>query len=355
MKKKIIISLFIGIIFSTAAMYMAFRNIPLNELISYLQTVNYFWFLPALILGVFSFFIRVLRWKTIVNSVSPVSFMGIYHPLMTGFMLNCILPGRIGEIARPAILLKQEKIPFSTGMGTVVAERAFDLISLIILFTLLISQVDVDPDLAVTFGNYELSAAIFESVCSGILKVAIVLIAGIILINIKSLRNIMGSTILSLPSCLFFLNATAKKSLSEKLLQPIVNLLENFSLGFTLLKSPKKIIACMVLSLMVWLTQAFSYHIMTFGCPGVELSFIQTATVMVIICFAISLPSVPGFWGLWEAGGIFALSLFSVARENAAGYTLANHVVQIIPVIIIGMISAFIIGFNIKQLYIERH
>ena len=73
-------------------------------------------------------------------------------------------------------------------------------------------------------------------------------------------------------------------------------------------------------------------------------------TVMVIVCFFISLPSVPGFWGLWEAGGIFALSLFGVTVEEAAGFTLANHAIQVIPVIITGFLSAMHLSVNIRQM-----
>ncbi|MCD4805777.1 MAG: flippase-like domain-containing protein, partial [Desulfobacterales bacterium] len=75
---------------------------------------------------------------------------------------------------------------------------------------------------------------------------------------------------------------------------------------------------------------------------------------MIIICFFIALPSVPGFWGIWEAGGIFALSLFGISAKEAAGFTLANHAIQIFPVIIIGVISAMLSGVDTLQILKER-
>ena len=71
---------------------------------------------------------------------------------------------------------------------------------------------------------------------------------------------------------------------------------------------------------------------------------------MVIVCFFISLPSVPGFWGLWEAGGVFGLMIFGVSAKDAAGFTLANHVFQMVPVIVIGLISLVITGVSVVQL-----
>ena len=70
---------------------------------------------------------------------------------------------------------------------------------------------------------------------------------------------------------------------------------------------------------------------------------------MIIICFFIALPSVPGFWGVWEAGGVFAMVLFGVPHETAAGFTLANHAVQVFPVIIVGLLSAMAISVNVMQ------
>jgi len=76
---------------------------------------------------------------------------------------------------------------------------------------------------------------------------------------------------------------------------------------------------------------------------------------MVIICIFIALPSVPGFWGLWEAGGIFALTLFSVSTKIAAGYTLANHAIQLLPILIIGIASAIMISVNILTISYDKY
>ncbi len=355
MKKKLIISLLTGLAFSAATLWLAFHNIQLSEIVTYLHKVNYLWVLPMLTIGLFSFLIRIVRWHLIINSTtSKASFKVVYHTLMTGFMLNCILPGRIGEIARPVILKKQSNVPFSTGLATIVAERIFDITALITLFAALLSTIEIDPNLVVTFGGYKISADILSDVFSGLIKLSILLITGIISINIKTIRSLIIRITLKIPSWLFFLNSNYKQAVYNKIAVPVSEMIENFSGGLTLLNNPVKVLICILLSYSVWITQAASYYLMSLGCPGIELSFLEIATVMVIICFTISLPSVPGFWGLWEAGGIFALAVFSVARDYAAGYTLINHVFQIVPVIIVGGISAFITGININQLYTKR-
>jgi uncharacterized membrane protein YbhN (UPF0104 family) len=71
---------------------------------------------------------------------------------------------------------------------------------------------------------------------------------------------------------------------------------------------------------------------------------------MVIVCFFIALPSVPGFWGLWEAGGVFALALFGISNQQAVAYTLVNHAAQLFPVISIGLLSAMVTSVNIFKI-----
>jgi len=117
-----------------------------------------------------------------------------------------------------------------------------------------------------------------------------------------------------------------------------------------LVRNPVQLLSCIGMTLFIWALTALSYVIFAMGCPGISLSLLEFTTVMVIICFVIALPSVPGFWGLWEAGGVFALSIFGITEKDALGFTLANHATQIFPVIGIGLISALITSVNILQL-----
>jgi uncharacterized membrane protein YbhN (UPF0104 family) len=131
-------------------------------------------------------------------------------------------------------------------------------------------------------------------------------------------------------------------------------MIDNVAAGLTLVKHPRRFIACSALTVAIWGITLLSYHVFTLGCPGIILGITQLATLMVVVCFFIALPSVPGFWGLWEAGGVFALSLFAIPAKDAAGFTLVNHAIQMFPIIIVGWISALITGSNILQLFNKK-
>jgi len=353
MKKKTTISLILGVLISALALFLAFRNVPFSDLINYLASINYFWTLPAVLIASISFALRAYRWQIILESARKVSFWQAFHPLMIGFMINCILPGRVGEVARPAILKRRESVPFSTGLATVAAERVFDVTILLVLFAALFVMVKIDPNLDITFGGYHLNRQTLIIAGRSILQMLLVLIAGIIMVSFGKTRKAINSFIMGIPTAFFFTTTAFKNKIQTRFCTPLIEFVDNFASGLALVKNPTMIYICIGLSIVIWGLAALSYYIMALGCPGIELSFLEISATMIIICFFIALPSVPGFWGIWEAGGVFALTLFGVSAKEAAGFTLANHAVQIFPIIIIGLVSAMVTSINIWQVSYE--
>ncbi len=354
MKNHLLISLTIGIALSVAALYFAFRNVPLGDLVVYLGSINYVWVIPATFLVLLSFFVRALRWQFILASTHKIGIWPAFHPMMIGFMINCIFPGRLGEFARPAILQKKEQVPFGTGIATVAAERVFDVAALVTFAVITLTAIDINPEVQIVFGNFQLNRATLEILFNRIILMGILLMIGMIAVSIPSIRRAIHQLILALPLLFIFASETTKTKIRVKACEPLTRFVDNIAKGFTLVKHPQKIIICSIYSLLVWIIAAFSYYAFSFGSPGVQLTFTEMFAVMVIICLFIALPSVPGFWGLWEAGGVFAMSLFGTSSDVAAGFTLANHAVQMFPVIVVGFVSAIITSVNIWQLSYEK-
>ena len=355
MNTKMMTSLLVGIALSAVTLFLAFRNVPFNDLVAYLRSINYVWIIPAAAIVFISYLLRAWRWQVILASNHAIKFWPAYHPMMIGFMINCVLPGRVGEVARPVILKRQQGVPFTTGLATVAAERVFDMMMLIVLFAAVLAFVQVDPELDITFGKYNLNRSTLEAVAGSMIKLSVVLIVGIILVSLEKTRAMINAAITAAPRLLFFMGKNWQAQIEQKITTRLVGLVNNVAAGFDMLKQPAKLLACGGLTILVWVLSAVSWYLFTLGCPGLTLSIMEITAVMVIVCFFIALPSVPGFWGLWEAGGVFALTLFGISINEAAGFTLANHAVQMFPVIIMGFVSAIASGVNVWRVsYGER-
>lgn len=347
--KRLTISLTLGILLSAAALYLALRYVPVADLWAYVISIDYLWLLPSLALVLAGLAVRVIRWRYILAPTYSISIPDAFHPMMIGFMINCILPGRLGEIARPAALKQTRGIAFGTGLATVAAERFFDLIWVASFFVLMLNVIQIDPEISVGFGEYQLNKSLLESLFKKTMILGLIMLGGLLLVGVAPTRRLLA-TIIQAPPRMATRIAPRFSLLTERFFsKPLLGFLDSVAAGLQMLQKPRRIFACLILTMGVWTLELLSYVVLAWGCPGIDLTVLEMGAYMIIILFFIALPSVPGWWGLWEAGGVFALSLFGVPRTEAAGFTLVGHVVHVIPVIVIGLGSAMITGFTFRK------
>lgn len=115
-----------------------------EEFLTALSTANYWLFIPVFAILSGSHVLRALRWKILMEPMGyRTSFPNTFFAVMIGYMANMAVP-RLGEVLKCTILAKYEKVPAEKIIGTIVAERAFDVVSLGVIFMLaLIFQFDV--------------------------------------------------------------------------------------------------------------------------------------------------------------------------------------------------------------------
>lgn len=100
---------------------------------SALKSANYGWMLASISIGIIAHFIRALRWKLIIQTFGyKPKTPNLFFAVMNMYFANAFIP-RLGEVTRCAILKKYEQIPVDKSLGTVVAERAVDLLSFLML------------------------------------------------------------------------------------------------------------------------------------------------------------------------------------------------------------------------------
>ncbi len=343
---KITLSVLLGLFFSAAGFWFAFQNVPMGELGAVISTASFTWLAGASILGLLTFVIRAHRWKILLSSNIDIPVLSLWHPMIVGFMLNCILPGRIGEVVRPGILTRTRKVPFSLGIGTVAAERIFDTITLVVILAWAMEKVDIAPGFAVGFKGYTLDSSLLSRLVSGIVVLSLILGAAGIIFCIPAIRSGVTRGIRGMPALIGKRKPGLAEELGEKFFDPLARMTESFFSGFSAIRDVKSLAVCLVESFLVWILQAVAFYMAVCAFPGILLTPIQGCVVFVLVCIFIAMPSVPGFWGLWEAGGVFGMAIFGVPATKAAAVALASHAAMMFPVIIAGMVSAWIIGFK---------
>jgi uncharacterized membrane protein YbhN (UPF0104 family) len=119
------------------------------------QAVRWHWVAIAIGLNLLSIVARSLSWQTVISQAMPPPrprFPLVFSAFCVGLLANAVLPGRIGEIARVAVLTRKSparSASWATMLGTVFAHRVFDLIPslLLIVYVLVTAKI---PDWAIT-------------------------------------------------------------------------------------------------------------------------------------------------------------------------------------------------------------
>lgn len=99
-----------------------------------IQQADYFWIILSVVISGLSHFFRALRWKLLLAPMQHhPSTRNTFFSVMVGYLANLALP-RVGEVTRCGILTRYEQVPFVQCFGTVIAERALDVVCVILLF-----------------------------------------------------------------------------------------------------------------------------------------------------------------------------------------------------------------------------
>ncbi len=140
---KLSISVLLGVFF----LWLAFRNVQIEELLHYLDDIRYGWIFPFTLAILVGHYFRAERWRLLIREREQDPHrLTLFSGVMMGFLLNFVFP-RLGEVTRPVYVAKREKLSSSNLFGTVVLERVIDMITLILLlvfvFIYIIADVEV--------------------------------------------------------------------------------------------------------------------------------------------------------------------------------------------------------------------
>ena len=144
------------------------------------EHANYWLIVPVIVSLLLSHLSRAMRWKILMEPLGyKPRLSNTYLAVLIGYMANLALP-RLGEVLKCTILARYEKVPADKLIGTIVAERAFDVVCLLIIIAItVLVQVDI-------IGGYisDLLGSIVESKTASVSSKGIIIFVGILLILI---------------------------------------------------------------------------------------------------------------------------------------------------------------------------
>ncbi len=303
------VQLLIGLLVSAFFIYLVLPSLHLPDVWHSLQTANYWWILPGVATYFLGLWARTWRWHYMLRHLKPVSLRRLFPVVCIGYFGNNVYPLRAGEVIRSYVLKRKESIAMSSSLATVIIERIFDgLVMLIFVF------------LALPFAPMP------------VMYRNLVVLLTVLLLTATAVFIWMAAR----PQRVIrFYNWFAGRILPERIRLRTDDIYERFIFGLQSLSSSTDILMIFATSVVVWLMETVKYWFVMHAFPF-EVSFIVLMLMNGLVNLATTLPSAPGYVGTFDAPGIETLVAFGVERNIAAGYTFTLHAALWLPVTALG-------------------
>jgi hypothetical protein len=300
----------LGLGVTALALWFAFRGVSWAELGSALARANW-WLLvgasvPTYLVQVW---VRAERWRVLARGVAAVPSAPAYRATAIGFLVNNILPLRIGELVRVWWLAREIRSPAAALLGTLILERVIDMSFLLVMASFVVGS---EVGQGVVLGG------------------ALVPLAGVLALRrwpapaLRAVRRVAGA---ALPA------ARADR---------VTGIAGAVARGLAGLRGGGDVAAMLLLTALLWGVLAwipFWVALAALEVPlGGTLAEVHASILILVwVAVAVALPAAPGFFGPFHAACRYALAPLGVPSEVALAVGTLAHATFWVVVNLIGL------------------
>ncbi len=252
-----------------------------------------------------------------------LSYSNVFWGMNLGYMLNTIIPLRLGEFGRAAFLTErgEDKVSYMEVFASIVAERLLDLL------------------VGFSFLLFCLFFLIENESLNRIAGIGIVVLVLFIILIFYATRN-REKVVVWLQR---------RFSHSELVKSKVIPWIEQLLTGFQYFTKPGRFLLAFLILAVSWSFSMLEYRILQ-GVILPDSEWWWPMLVNTASAFINALPSAPGGLGVFEAGTVGSYALVGVEKAPALAISLVVHSVQIVIPAILGVIALILSGHSLGSL-----
>jgi glycosyltransferase 2 family protein len=332
-KKKIfsVLKYLIFLAIGGILLWLTFRGIDLDKSLTEIKNANYIWIALAVIVMFLSHIVRAMRWNQLLSALNiNTKTITTFYAVMIGYFVNNA-GMRLGEITRCGVLARHHKVPVNSVFGTVIAERAFDTLTMfVILLITILSQIYFLGDFINTNVIYPITTK-FSSSTSALL--------------------ILGGGFVGVCLILFILYRLLLPRLRKmKLFHKILDLIKGFWQGIKTIKNIRQKNLFVFYSLLMWACYTLTIYICFQSISATkDLTFIDALTVMALGSIGTLVPTPGGIGAYQYFVSLTLISLFLIEKSTASAFANLVYFTQWLMINIVGCISWTLLFLSDKK------
>ena len=331
----------LGVLLSVVFMVYALWGVDFQELWRTLVGADPLWVTLGVIFMLLALMCRSLRWRILMAPIVQVGVLDVNAFSMIGQMFNALLPAKLGEVARTALVSRKYRVSLGAVLSTVAADRLLDMISLVLLTMILPLSFSLPSDLAL--------------VVMGTAGAAIgAMTALAVIARLRNGPERFGALVARVAA--WGLSAARVSRPAERtgaLATWIVHFLESFRAGIVYLADWRRLAVSVGYTAAAW-ALAVTYATCILVAVGAFDRLPPIAGLVVTITTNVSAaaPSTPGNWGLYEGFAKAGFALMGAAetlKPQMIGYAILAHSTWYFGVIILGFLSLAYQGLSLAD------
>ena len=292
------------------------------------------WFSAAIVLILVTYVGRAVRWDALIRPIAPrASLMRLFRAQVIGFTAVSLF-GRPGELVRPYLISRSERVSFSSQLAVWFLERVFDLLAVLLIFGVALMQLDpstaghVSPRLGWVLRTGGQLAGVLAALAS---------------LFILALRLFSGATLRVLELLISLLPRVIRSRLG--------GFIEAFAHGIASTKSNSQIALVLAYTAVEWaiVVAAFYAILRGFG-PTSHLTLWDAIVVCGFVAFG-SIVQIPGVGGGMQIVSFLVLTeVYGIGNESASVMAMLLWICTFLVVVPAGLVMAFQDGINWSSL-----
>jgi uncharacterized protein (TIRG00374 family) len=298
----------LGITISAIGVGLIARAIDPDRFSLALASVDWSWIGGAIVIALATYVARMLRWIVLLR---PLTFRhtAVLRALLTGQLLNHLLPIRAGDVVRSILLGREPGSSFARILGSVLIEKAWDWLALCGLILIVAWAAPLPDWFLVPARSVGLLAAL---VLIGFVAVAMIPERWISRGLVRLDRVLVGLS-------------TRWRSFALNNLQRLLD-------SLTVLRRRDTIVGAATWTVITWsLSVMINYAVQR--AFGVD-SWIAAVTLLAVLMIGVALPPSIAALGVFEGLSMLTLGIYGIPLETALAIGVALHLVVIVPLII---------------------
>lgn len=304
----------LGLALGLALLAVAVRGIEPGEVLAGLAEANPVWVTLAFLTVLLTTLAKVGRWWGLFPAAQRPGYFLLFRALLVGQLANALLPARVGELVRVYLVGAGGEISKATALGTVAAEKTFDVLFLLICAGLAFALAPMPPWLDASLAG---------------------LAAGGVLILILALALPQQRVLTWTERWVHRLPWGVGERLAQALRSDVVY--PRGLTGLAALREPRMALVACAWSATIWALAAGTNHLL-FWAFDLPLSAGAALLLLVLLHVGVAPPSSPGRLGIFHALTVLGLAAFGVDRSSGLAYATVLHLIVYLPQVLPGAV-----------------